>query len=83
MDRKGRVVPGYAGPLTVSVDGAASLVALDNADHLTNDLFYGVDTKPMRGGFMQVILRSTREAGTVTVNLSSSSLKKSLSLQTR
>ena len=83
VDRKGRVVPGFSEPVTVSVDGAASLVALDNADHLTDELFYGVDTKPMRGGFLQVILRSKRAPGTVTVNLSSSSLKKSLSLQTR
>ena len=32
---------------------------------------------------LQVILRSSRTPGTVTVNLSSTSLKKSLSLQTR
>ena len=83
VDRKGRVVPDFSEPLTVSVDGAASLLTLDDGDHYTELLSYGVDTKPMRRGFAQVILRSQRAPGTVTVNLSSPSLKKSLSLQTR
>ena len=83
VDRKGRVVPGFSEPVTVSVDGAATLLAVDNGDHYTDELFCGVDTKAMRRGFLQVILRSGREAGPVTVSLSSSSLKKSLSLQTR
>ena len=83
VDRKGRVVPGFSEPVTVSVDGAATLLAVDNGDHYTDELFCGVDTKAMRRGFLQVILRSGRETGPVTVSLSSSSLKKSLSLQTR
>ncbi len=83
VDRKGRVVPDFAGTLKVSVEGAATLLTLDNGDHYTEELSYGVDTKAMRGGFLQVILRSSRTPGTVTVNLSSTSLKKSLSLQTR
>lgn len=83
VDRKGRVVPDFAGTLKVSVEGAATLLTLDNGDHYTEELSYGVDTKAMRRGFLQVILRSKREPGTVTVNLSSPSLKKSLSLQTR
>ena len=83
VDRKGRVVPDFAGTLKVSVEGAATLLTLDNGDHYTEELSYGVDTKAMRGGFLQVILRSSRTPGTVTVNLSSPSLKKSLSLQTR
>lgn len=83
VDRKGRVVPDFAGTLKVSVEGAATLLTLDNGDHYTEELSYGVDSKAMRGGFLQVILRSSRTPGTVTVNLSSPSLKKSLSLQTR
>ncbi len=83
VDRKGRVVPDFAGTLKVSVEGAATLLTLDNGDHYTEELSYGVDTKAMRRGFLQVILRSKREPGTVTVSLSSTSLKKSLSLQTR
>ena len=83
VDRKGRRVPDFSENVTVSVEGAASLLTLDDGDHYTELLSYGVDTKAMRGGFLQVILRSKREPGTVTVNLSSPSLKKSLSLQTR
>lgn len=82
VDGKGRVVPGFDEAVTVTVDGAATLLALDNGDHYTDELFFGVDSKRMRGGFLQVILRSTRTSGKVTVNLSSASLKKSVTLQT-
>ncbi|MCR4824923.1 MAG: DUF4982 domain-containing protein [Bacteroidales bacterium] len=83
VDRKGRVVPGFSEPVTVTVDGAAVLLTTDNGDHYTDELFYGVDTKQMRGGFLQVILRSKRgDAGPVRVNLSSPSLRKTLTLQT-
>ena len=83
VDRKGRVVPGFSEPVTVSVDGAATLLAVDNGDHYTDELFCGVDTKAMRRGFLQVILRSKREAGGVTVRLSSPSLRKTLTLETK
>jgi len=83
VDRKGRRVPDFSEPVTVSVEGAASLLTLDDGDHYTEQLSYGVDTKAMRRGFLQVILRSGREPGAVTVQFSSPSLKKSLSLQTR
>ena len=76
VDRKGRVVPGFDEPLTVSVDGPATFVAMDNGDHYTDELFYNVTTKKMKGGFMQVILRSKRgEAGAVRVQFGSASLK--------
>ena len=71
VDSKGRIVPDYDGELTVSVDGAASLLAIDNGDHYTGELFAGITTKKMRGGRMQLILRSKREAGKVTVNATS------------
>lgn len=82
VDRKGRVVPGFDEPLTLLLDGAASFIALDNGDHYTDELFYNVTTKRMRGGFMQVILRSTREPGRVSVSISTPSLKQNLELQT-
>ena len=76
VDRKGRVVPGFDEPLTVSVDGPATFVAMDNGDHYTDELFYNVTTKKMKGGFMQVILRSKRgEAGAVRVQFEAASLK--------
>ncbi|MBQ9660225.1 MAG: DUF4982 domain-containing protein [Bacteroidales bacterium] len=83
VDRKGRVVPGFSEPVTVSVEGAASLLTLDDGDHYTEQLSYGVDTKAMRGGFLQVILRSRRESGPVTVRLTSPSLKKTVTLETK
>ena len=75
VDAKGRVVPDYDGELSVSVDGAATLLALDNGDHFTDELFAGITTKQMRGGKMQVILRSKREAGKVQVNAVSGKFK--------
>ena len=68
VDSKGRIVPDYDCELSVSVEGAATLLALDNGDHYTDDLFAGITTKQMRGGKMLVILRSKREAGKVLLN---------------
>jgi len=75
VDSKGRTVPDYDAPLKVEVSGPATLLALDNADHYTNDLFTGISTKKMRGGRMQVILRSKQQAGKVTVKCKSEKLK--------
>ena len=75
IDSKGRVVPDATDELTVMVNGAATFVAIDNGDHTTNDLFLNVTTKQMQTGYMQCILRSTRKAGKVTLNVSSPTLK--------
>ena len=75
VDNKGRIVPDYDGELSVAVDGAATLLTLDNGDHYTDDLFAGITTKKMRGGRMQVILRSKREAGKVQLNAVSGKFK--------
>ncbi len=83
VDSKGRQVPSFDEPLTISVDGDATFLAMDNADHYTNDLFLDVTTKPMRQGYMQVILRSKRDAGKVTLTASTPSLKKSIKLETK
>ncbi len=83
VDSRGRQVPSYDEPLTVTVDGSATLLAIDNGDHYTSDLFQGVSTKAMRQGYMQVILRSARQPGKVTVTLTTPSFKKTLRLETR
>jgi len=83
IDSKGRIVPDYDGQLTVSVSGAATLLALDNGDHYTNELFAGITTKQMRGGKMQVILRSKCEAGKVMVNATSCKLKTTYKTNTK
>lgn len=75
VDAKGRVVPNATDQLSVSLSGAATFVALDNADHYTSDLFYGVTTKQMQTGYMQCVLRSTRSAGKVVLTVSSPTLK--------
>lgn len=75
VDSKGRVVPNATDEISVSVSGAATFLALDNGDHYTSDLFHGVTTKQMQTGYMQCILRSTRQAGKVNVIVSSPTLK--------
>ncbi len=75
VDSKGRVVPNATDEISVSVSGAATFLALDNGDHYTSDLFHGVTTKQMQTGYMQCILRSTLQAGKVTVAVSSPTLK--------
>lgn len=80
VDKKGRIVPTYNEPLTVTVDGAATLYALDNHDHYTDELFHGINTKRMREGRMQIILRSTRESGKVTVKAETPTMKQTVRL---
>ncbi|MBQ9362738.1 MAG: DUF4982 domain-containing protein [Bacteroidaceae bacterium] len=76
IDNKGRIVPNATDQVTVNVAGEAQLVAIDNGDHYTNDLFRPEDnTKQMQTGFMQAILRSTQKAGKVTITATSPTLK--------
>lgn len=75
VDAKGRVVPDATSEVSVSVEGAATFVALDNGDHYTDNLFFNVASKQMQTGYMQCILRSTRQAGKVNVIVSSPTLK--------
>lgn len=76
VDKRGNTVPAFDEPLTVTVEGAARLLALDNGDHYTDDLFRSdITTKRMFMGQMQVILRSTRGTGKVTLRASSPSLR--------
>lgn len=83
VDNKGRIVPDYDNELSVSVEGAATLLALDNGDHYTNDLFAGIAKKKMRDGKMLVILRSKREAGKVQVNAVSGKFKTNYKTNTK
>ena len=75
VDNKGRIVPDYDCKLSVNVSGPATLLALDNGDHYTDDLFAGIAKKQMRSGKMQIILRRKREAGQVTVSAVSNKFK--------
>lgn len=82
VDKKGCPVWTYNEPLTLQIEGSARLVALDNSDHYTSDLFNGITTKRMHQGRMQIILRSNREVGEVKLKVTSASLKGTLHLKT-
>lgn len=82
VDKKGRPVWTYNEPLTLQIEGSARLVALDNSDHYTSDLFNGITTKRMHQGRMQIILRSNRKAGEVKLKVTSPGLKGTLRLKT-
>ena len=81
IDKKGRPVWDYNEPLALQMEGAARLVALDNGDHYTDELFHGITSKRMYQGRMQIILRSDQKAGNVTVKVSSTGLKGTLRLK--
>lgn len=82
VDKKGRTVTGFNEPLSVSVDGQAVLLAIDNGDHYTDNLFLNVSTKSMRNGQMQVILRSRPDCGNVTVKIKAGTLSRTFKTKT-
>lgn len=76
VDSKGRRVWDATDEVTFEVSGAATLYAVDNADHSTDYLFTpDINTKTMHRGFIMCVARSTREAGNVTVKVSCPGLK--------
>ena len=76
VDNKGNIVSNSTDKVTVTAQGEGSLLAIDNGDHYTNDLFRPTDNiKQMQTGVMQAILRSTRKAGKVTIQATAPGLK--------
>jgi len=69
VDSKGRTVRTTTGEVTFKVRGAASLIAVDNGDHWSDDLFSG-DSKVLHNGFAMAILRARRAAGSVRLEVS-------------
>ncbi|MBR1548630.1 MAG: DUF4982 domain-containing protein [Prevotella sp.] len=74
VDSKGRVVPTVEGEVTFSVDGEAKVIAVDNGDHSSGDLFSG-NRKRLYEGFAMAILRSTRTPGKVKVTAACDGMK--------
>lgn len=74
VDNKGRVVPDTKDEVTFKVSGAARLIAVDNGDHFTDELFTG-NTKKLHKGCIMAILRSDRSGGEVVITASSKGLK--------
>ena len=83
VDSKGRTVAADSSLVSITVDGAATLYALDNGDHYTNELFTSdVTAKRLYDGTLQVVLRSKRgEAGKVTVRATADSKLKAASIK--
>ena len=73
-DAKGRVVPTAEGEVTFSVDGPARIIAVDNGNHSSDDLFDG-NRKQLYEGFAMAIVRSNREAGKVKITAQCKGLK--------
>jgi len=74
IDSKGRVVPTAEGEVTFDVTGAAGLIAVDNGDHMSNELFSG-NRRVLHNGFAMAVLRSNQIAGEVKVKASVGGLK--------
>lgn len=74
IDSKGRKVPSATGEVTFDVSGAANIIAVDNGNHSSDDLFVG-NKKALHYGFAMAILRSNQTPGTVKVKVSASGLK--------
>ena len=73
VDAQGRRVPDATNVFRVSVQGPASLYAIDDGDHFTDEMFGGV-AKRMHDGFALVILRAGRKVGPVRAEFSANGL---------
>ena len=75
VDSKGRVVPTEEGKeVTFEVSGAAKLIAVDNGDHYSDELFAG-NRRMLHKGFALAILRAKPSAGEVKIKASVTGLK--------
>ena len=75
VDGEGRLVRSAAAPVTFKVDGAATLLAVDDGDANTDLLFRNVPTKNLKDGALLAILRSKAQKGKVTLEVSSPSFR--------
>lgn len=74
VDSKGRKVRTVGGEVTFNVSGAARLIAVDNGNHWSDDLFAG-NKKVLHNGFAMAILRSDRTPGAVRLEVTGADLK--------
>lgn len=74
VDSRGRHVPDATEEVTFNINGAARLIAVDNGDHLSDDLFAG-NKKVLHNGFAMAILRSEQTAGTVKLKVTAPGLR--------
>lgn len=70
VDNKGRIVPtAEEVEITFDISGAASLIAVDNGDHYSDELFAG-NKRRLYNGFALAILRSGQTAGNAVLKVS-------------
>jgi beta-galactosidase len=74
VDSKGNTVPTFKGDAIFEVNGEANLIAIDNGDHLSDELFSG-NKRKMYKGFAMAILRAKQTTGTVTIKITVAGLK--------
>ncbi|WP_460550603.1 glycoside hydrolase family 2 TIM barrel-domain containing protein [Ferruginibacter profundus] len=74
VDKEGRTVPTFKGDATFEISGEATLIAVDNGDHSSDELFSGTQRK-MYKGFAMAILRAKQTAGKVKVTILVKGLK--------
>jgi beta-galactosidase len=80
VDSKGRVVSADTGEgaiqrvCTFDVSGAAKLIAVDNGDHSSDELFAG-NQRQLHNGFALAVLRSNHTGGKVKIKVSVPGLK--------
>jgi beta-galactosidase len=74
VDSEGRIVPTFNSEAIFDISGEAKLIAVDNGDHSSDELFSGHKRK-MYKGFAMAILRAKQTAGKVNVNVSVKGLK--------
>lgn len=83
VDSKGRRDYGARQPLKFNVNGPAEIVGVINGNLYSDELTVG-DTRNLYNGAAVVILRSTQEAGPVTLNVTTEGLKPvNLKLETK
>lgn len=73
VDKNGITVANARNRISVSVDGAARLVGLDNGDSTDYDSYKG-DNRRLFGGKLLAIIQATLEPGEITVTLKSEGL---------
>lgn len=74
IDNKGRKVPTVKGELSFEVSGPSRLIAVDNGNHSSDDLFDG-NKKVLHNGFAMAIIRAEKTGGIVTLKITSPGLK--------
>ena len=74
VDSEGRIVPTFKVEATFDISGEEKLIAVDNGDHSSNELFSGTQ-RTMYKGFAMAILRAKQTAGTVNFKVSVKGLK--------